>query len=185
MTMYAAPVPVRAAGTLPTRNSSRPRRKTCTIPSPRSGRSNCQAIQTRVIQAVGGQRIVVAGEVGGRRSATRRPCDGSCAQSGSFPGDPAWSDAQPGTPVAADDVIAAVPHARAVVRNPQGHAVGVPLRAGRLETVIAPQQRQGAAERLQVVAAAAAGAGVDRHVGMPAAELVPVGQVALRRAGSP
>jgi len=48
-----------------------------------------------------------------------------------------------------------------------------------LEDVIAPQERHGAAEGLQVVAAAAAGTGIDQHARMSAAQLVPVGKVSL------
>jgi hypothetical protein len=44
--------------------------------------------------------------------------------------------------------------------------------------VIAPPEGHGAAHRLDVVAAAAAGAGVDEHVGVPPPQFVPVRKVA-------
>jgi len=44
--------------------------------------------------------------------------------------------------------------------------------------VVAAQQRHSASQGLQVVAPSAAGAAVDQHLGMTAAQLVPVGKVA-------
>ena len=86
--------------------------------------------------------------------------------------------------LAVEDVAVFRVDARAVERNPEGDAVGVGLLADRLEDIIAAPERHGAAERLQVVPPAAAGAGVDEHVRMPPAQLVPVGEIALDVADS-
>ena len=46
-----------------------------------------------------------------------------------------------------------------------------------LKRVVAPPQRHGSTQGLQIVATAARGTRVDQHVGMPAAEFIPVRQV--------
>ena len=49
--------------------------------------------------------------------------------------------------------------------------------ADRLVGVVAPPERHGAAERLQVIPPAAGGTGVNQHLWVAAAKLVPVGQI--------
>ncbi len=74
--------------------------------------------------------------------------------------------------------VARAHRAGAVKRQPQRQAVHHALVADGFVGVVAPPQRHGAAHRLKVVAPPAAGARVDEHVRMPAAQFVPVGEVA-------
>jgi len=61
--------------------------------------------------------------------------------------------------------------------DPGGDAVRAALRAGGFEDVVAAPQRDGAAKRLEIVAAAAAGTGVYAQSGPAPQEFVPEGKI--------
>ena len=80
---------------------------------------------------------------------------------------------------AVDELLRSVVDALAVKGNPRRQAVGLTLISrgvGRVSVerlVIAPQQRHGAAKRLEIVAPAAAGARVDQHARMTPQQVRP------------
>jgi hypothetical protein len=96
--------------------------------------------------------------------------------------------AERGTEVAADRIdilILAVIDALAIIGNPGRQTVGMPLVArgkggiALKRLIITAQQRHRAAERLEIVAAAARGATVDEQAGMSPAQFIPKSQVSL------